>query len=411
MTVTENPNKRAKDMIAELMNRHYAEAMAAKKRGERVGWAASNFPQEIPEALGLTVVYPENHAAAVSAKKSSLPLLEYAEGRGYSNDLCGYAKLNLAYMDVKQCAALDIPQPDYVLCCNNICSQMVKWYENLAKELNVPIIMFDVPYNVKFEVTPERIDYIKTQIMSVFHQLEELTGKKYDEQHFQEVMRISSASGRAWQRAEKAMAAMPSPVNGYDFFNYMAIVVCWKGKQETLEALTCLADELEQKVREKQSSFKGEEHFRILLEGIACWPHIGFTYKTLLKYGINVVGSNYFTAFEKVYGNLDEMAEAYATMTNCVNLEREVAMRETIIKDNHVDGMLVHLNRSCKMWNGFLYEIVRRIQKDMGIPASFFDGDQADPRAFNEAQYETRVQGLYEVMKARKDEEGDMRHE
>lgn len=396
-------NKRAKDLIKELMDQHYERALEAKKRGEMVGWAASNFPQEIPETMGLTVVYPENHAAAVSAKKSSLPLLEYAEGQGYSNDLCGYAKLNLAYKDIKNCAALDIPQPDFVLCCNNICSQMVKWYENLAKELNVPLIMFDVPFNTEFEVTQERITYIKEQIQLVVKELEDLTGKKFDENRFQEVMKISSASGRAWRRAENAMNATPSPLNGYDFFNYMALVVCGKGRKETLEALTLLADELEDKIREKQSSYKGMEQYRILLEGIACWPHIGFTYKTLLKYGINVVGSNYFTAFEKVYSNLDEMAEAYATMTNCVNLEREIAMREEIIKTNHVDGMLVHLNRSCKMWNGFLYEIVRRVQKDTGIPATFFDGDQADPRSFSEAQYETRVQGLYEVMKARKE--------
>ena len=31
-----------------------------------------------------------------------------------------------------------------------------------------------------------------------------------------------------------------------------------------------------------------------------------------------------------------------------------------------------------------------------------FDGDQADPRNFNEAQYATRVQGLVEAMEANK---------
>ena len=31
-----------------------------------------------------------------------------------------------------------------------------------------------------------------------------------------------------------------------------------------------------------------------------------------------------------------------------------------------------------------------------------FDGDQADPRNFNAAQYETRVEGLVEAMEANK---------
>ena len=35
---------------------------------------------------------------------------------------------------------------------------------------------------------------------------------------------------------------------------------------------------------------------------------------------------------------------------------------------------------------------------ECSIPLATFDGDQADPRNFSEAQYETRVQGLAEVM-------------
>ena len=38
---------------------------------------------------------------------------------------------------------------------------------------------------------------------------------------------------------------------------------------------------------------------------------------------------------------------------------------------------------------------------DLGVPCAGFDGDQADPRNFNEAQYETRVQGLVEAMQIR----------
>ena len=34
-------------------------------------------------------------------------------------------------------------------------------------------------------------------------------------------------------------------------------------------------------------------------------------------------------------------------------------------------------------------EMQRRFTKDLGVPCAGFDGDQADPRNFNEAQYET----------------------
>ena len=49
-----------------------------------------------------------------------------------------------------------------------------------------------------------------------------------------------------------------------------------------------------------------------------------------------------------------------------------------------------------------MYEMSRQIGEDCGIPVTSFDGDQADPRNFSEAQYETRVQGLTEIMESNK---------
>ncbi len=48
-------------------------------------------------------------------------------------------------------------------------------------------------------------------------------------------------------------------------------------------------------------------------------------------------------------------------------------------------------------------EMERRIHDEMGIPVMSFDGDQADPRNFSNAQYETRVQGFVELMQQQKE--------
>ena len=63
--------KPAKKMLGEIVAKHYQEAWDAKERGEKVGWCASNFPQEIFETLDIKVVYPENQAAAISDRKST----------------------------------------------------------------------------------------------------------------------------------------------------------------------------------------------------------------------------------------------------------------------------------------------------------------------------------------------------
>ena len=41
--------------------------------------------------------------------------------------------------------AARVPLPDLVITCNNICNTLLKWYENLAKELDIPCIIIDVP--------------------------------------------------------------------------------------------------------------------------------------------------------------------------------------------------------------------------------------------------------------------------
>ena len=50
--------------------------------------------------------------------------------------------------------------------------------------------------------------------------------------------------------------------------------------------------------------------------------------------------------------------------------------------------------------------MAREIEKETGLPYASFDGDQADPRGFSQAQFETRLQGLVEVMEQRKAAKG-----
>ena len=47
-------------------------------------------------------------------------------------------------------------------------------------------------------------------------------------------------------------------------------------------------------------------------------------------------------------------------------------------------------------------EIQRNVGQRAGIPSIIFDGDQTDPRSFSEAQFETRIQALVEIMEQRK---------
>ncbi|MFQ9410646.1 MAG: 2-hydroxyacyl-CoA dehydratase [Evtepia gabavorous] len=52
------------------------------------------------------------------------------------------------------------------------------------------------------------------------------------------------------------------------------------------------------------------------------------------------------------------------------------------------------------------YEVQRRVLEACRVPSVIFDGDQTDPRLFSEAQYETRVQALAEMMETNRAKKG-----
>ena len=62
------------------------------------------------------------------------------------------------------------------------------------------------------------------------------------------------------------------------------------------------------------------------------------------------------------------------------------------------DGVVYHLNRSCKLMSFLNVETAEKVQEANGLPYVSFDGDQTDPRNFAPAQYDTRVQALGEMM-------------
>ena len=102
-----------------------------------------------------------------------------------------------------------------------------------------------------------------------------------------------------------------------------------------------------------------------------------------------------------MYGSLDEMLLSHSVVLDNTNLERSCDRRVNLARRTRCDGVVMHLNRSCKAWDGILFEMERKIREETGLPTMMYDGDQSDPRCYAKQQYETRVEGLCEIMDER----------
>ena len=395
----------SKQRLAELLDEHYRKALEAKVEGKIVAWATSICPQELLETMDIDVVYPENHAAAIGARKCAPEFIEQSEGKGYSSDICSYARVNMGYVDIQHSEAGDIPMPDLIFCCSNICNTVIKWYENLAKTLKVPLIMFDMPFNHTYDVPDHSVAYMRGQINYAIKRLEEITKRKFDYGKLGEIMEISNQTCEWWKKATDLARAKPSPLNGFDMFNYMAMIVCMRGKKEGREIFRLWYEELKEKAENGIGPWKDqEEKYRIIWDGIACWPHLSVTYKLLKKYGVNMVTSTYPESWNVRYekNDINGMARAYSSNYANRNLDYDTQNVSKLIDEFSIDGIVYHNNRSCKLMDFRTFEVQRRVMRNTGVPSVIFDGDQTDPRIFSEAQYETRIQALIEMMEQNK---------
>lgn len=404
----------SKDLLAMYQARLDEEARQHKKEGKLVCWSASVAPPEMCVAMDIAMVYPETHAAGIGARKGAPDLLEVADQKGYNLDLCSYGRVNMGYMELLKQKALtgetpeklakspaaDVPLPDLVITCNNICNTLLKWYENLAAELHIPCIIIDVPFNHSMPVPDHAKKYIADEFRHAISQLEDICGRPFDHDAFLKVQEQTQRSVAQWNRVASFLHHKPSPLNGFDLFNYMALIVCARSRDYAEITFRKFADELEERLAAGKYAFGDNEKSRVTWEGIAVWPYLGHTFKSLKAMGALMTGSAYPDIWNLTYtpGDLESMAEAYTKVYINTCLTHRAEVLTGVARDGQCDGVLLHLNRSCKLMSFLNFDTAEIVQDKLDIPYVSFDGDQTDPRNFAPAQFDTRVQALVEMM-------------
>ena len=250
--------------------------------------------------------------------------------------------------------------------------------------------------------------YVRAQIDQLIKDLCEFTGKTWDEERFKEIMKISQRNSYLWERANDLLHHKPAPIGGFELFNYMSAMVCNRGKTSTTAIMEQLNAEMEENIRKGTSTFPVEQEYRVSWDGIACWPYLSHNLRTLKKHGVNMVASSYGKAWAIEYEDLDGMARAYCfASTNGDNATTMLSRRLEALKRFDCDGTIYHVNRSCKVMDCQMMEVQRQLSEMAGVPFTSFDGDQADYRNYSEAQFETRIEGLVEIMKQNKEAKGN----
>jgi len=405
-----NPEKekrkiRSAKKMRDIMTTYYLDAMTAAENNKPVAWITSGGPVEPLIAMDIIPIYPENHGAMIGSSKMGEDLSVKSEEMGYSSDLCSYARCDISCAVVKGGPIGGLPKPDMLICCNNICGTVLKWYEVQARYFNVPLFILDTPV-CHTEYTPEIATYVKSQMEEYIQFLEKTVKRPFDRDRMKEVGKISLEGQLLWQKVLNTTAHKPSPMSAFDAFFFLALIVTLRGTQTAVDFYKELLSEMEERI-ENDISIVPTEKYRLLWDNLPIWYQLKWLSGKFSDHDACLVADTYTSAWCSAIQHIDEnnfldsMAEAYTRIYLNVGVDQMAEQVLSMIKFYDVDGFVMHSNRSCKPYSFGQLDIQRIVEDKAGIPVLMIEADMTDPRNFSQSQVETRIDAFMEIIKQR----------
>ena len=392
--------------MKEIMTAYYFEAKMAGETGKKVAWITSGGPVEPLIVMDVIPVYPENHGAMIGASRMGAALYEKAEAMGYASDLCSYACSDIACAPINGGPIGGLPRPDMLICCNNICGTVLKWYEIQARYFNVPLFILDTPF-CHTEYTGEMRKYVRRQIDEYLRFLEEHCGKKYDYDRMKEVGKLSVTGQKLWQAVLDTTMHKPAPMSAFDAFFHLALIVTLRGTQQAVDYYEMLLAEMKKRIADGIGAIPNER-YRLLWDNLPVWYRTKWLSEKFAAQDACLVADTYTSAWCGSLKYVDEnnfletMAECYTRIYLNIGVDEMAQTVMAMVDKYEVDGIVMHSNRSCKPYSLGQYDIQRIVEKQKGIPSLMLEADMTDERKFSESQIETRIDAFIEILQEKK---------
>jgi benzoyl-CoA reductase subunit B len=129
-----------------LIRDWFARLNRAAERGEPAAYVfVMGSMAEVLQAFDLHLVFPEINSLQTAVRHVAHEYLGVAEDAGYSPDICGYVKADVATQIQSGRHPMGrIPKPSLAVA-TNACNTYVKWAEIWERMYKIPVMTFDIP--------------------------------------------------------------------------------------------------------------------------------------------------------------------------------------------------------------------------------------------------------------------------
>lgn len=379
---------------------------------------------EILQVFDLPLVFPEINSLQTAIRRVAHEYLNEAEDYGYSPDICGYVKADVAL----QLRGGDhpmgqIPKPSLAVS-TNACNTYIKWVEIWERMYGIPTYVLDVPgtreasqisshHGVSFENDRR---YVEAQIRELIELCEQVTGKKFDIERLREVLKHTSTMNRCWKRVLELNRSKPSLFNALtDGTIYLGVYNGFRGLKEGAEYFLDLQEEMEFKAANGIGTLI-EEKYRLVFTGVPCYPIFRRFNELFTDWGGTFVNSTYlwFASGGANRGFEYDLSKPIESLAEGVLISVRDAMDsmfhqnlalEEIIDAYDIDGVIFHPIKSCRTVSTGLADGRRALMATRDVPSLFIESDMMDKRVVSEAQLKNRIDAFFEGLAARKQRE------
>ena len=376
---------------------------------------------ELLRTFDLPIVFPEINSLQTAVRRVAHEYLNEAEDYGYSPDICGYVKADVATQLRGGALPMGrIPKPAIAVY-TNACNTYIKWAEIWERMYHVPIVTLDVPGSRAdgAQTWPGDPDfendrrYVQAQLEELIPVLAHVSGVGFDIDRLRESMTQANAMTRAWKRVLELNRSRPSVFNALsDGTIFLGVANGFRGSEEGARYFQDLVEEMEYKSANGIGTLT-DEQYRLIFVGVPCYPIFRRFSELFTELGGNFVSSTYLQfasggtslGFEyDVSRPLESLAEGLLVSVRDAmdNMFFQTGILLAMIDDYAVDGVVYHPIKSCRTVSTGLADNRRALMAARDVPSLFIESDMMDRRVVSEAQLKNRIDAFFEGLAARR---------
>jgi len=407
---------------AELFRQWFGDLENASKTNQPSAYVfVMGSLNEILKTFDFPVVFPEINSLQTAIRRISGEFLSEAEDYGYSPDICGYVKADVA---VQLRGGLHpmgrIPKPSLAVL-TNACNTYIKWAEIWERMYRIPIVTIDVPgtrgKKSKHPQSDSHFDgdrqYVVAQLRELISVCEEVSGKKFDIDKFREVLSYANDMSRSWKEILLCNRSKPAVFNALtDGTIFLGVANGFRGTLEGSEYFKSLAEEMKYKV-DQQIGTLSDELFRLAFVGVPCYPIFRKFNDYFSMWGGVFVQSTYLLfasggtnlGFEYDLNDpLESLAEGMLVSVRDAmdSMFHQDQALLSMIEPYAIEGIVYHPIKSCRTVSTGLADGRKHLIQQHDMATLFLESDMMDKRVVSEAQMKNRIDAYFEGLVSRR---------